>query len=423
MHRLLLTLLAGVGVLGTVGCEKHEDDGDDSEAFPLPEVRTAEPEEGGPAYNGGEVTWHRDVAPIVQRRCQGCHAEGGMGPFAMKTYAQASAHHAAMADAVTQLRMPPWMPAPGEHRFRDSRRLTRGEVALFAAWSEQGAPEGDPATAPPPEPAPQGLGWVDTHMEPAEAYTPNATQADDYHCFVLEPGFPEARDVIGFEVLPGTRHQVHHVLLFNVPEAAARQADASEPGPGWTCFGDSGVKDQSVLGAWAPGTPATRYPEGTGVRVRPGTVVVMQVHYNLNNGPRVADRTGVDLQFAREPVANPAALVLMASDGFAIPAGGQDYRYTFQQVVAAGRLWGVIPHMHTLGRRIVLQRRAGTLIDIPAWDFHWQQMYFYEEPVEVSSGRSRLQLSCIWDNPTPRTVRWGEGTGDEMCVAYVYVTR
>ncbi|MCY1018641.1 hypothetical protein [Pyxidicoccus sp. MSG2] len=423
MNRLLLTLLAGVGVLGAVGCAKEEDPGDEDDAFPLPEIRTAEPEEGGPAYSGGPVTWHHDVAPIVQRRCQGCHAEGGMAPFAMKTFPQASARHAAMATAVTQLRMPPWMPAPGELRFKDSRRLTRGEVAILSAWSTQGAPEGDPATAPPPEPAPQGLGWVDTHMEPAEAYVPNGTQADDYHCFLMEPGFPEARDVIGFEVRPGARHQVHHVLLFNVPEAAARQADASEPGPGWTCFGDSGVEDQSVLGAWAPGTPATRYPEGTGVRVPPGTVVVMQVHYNLNNGPRVADRTGVDLQFARAPVANPAALMLVASDGFAIPAGGQGYRYTFQQAVPSGRLWGVIPHMHTLGRRIVLQREAGTLIDIPAWDFHWQQMYFYEEPVEFRSARSRLQLSCIWDNPTPRTVRWGEGTQDEMCLAYLYVTR
>lgn len=183
------------------------------------------------------------------------------------------------------------------------------------------------------------------------------------------------------------------------------------------------MANQAVLGAWAPGTPATRYPEGTGVRVQPGTVVVMQVHYNLGNGPRVADRTAVDLQFAREPVPTPAALVLVASDGFSIPPGGQGYRYTFQQIVSAGRLWGVIPHMHTLGRRILLQREADTLIDIPAWDFHWQQMYFYEEPVQFKSGRSRLQLSCVWDNPTQRTVRWGEGTEDEMCLAYLYVTQ
>jgi hypothetical protein len=263
---------------------------------------------------------------------------------------------------------------------------------------------------------------VDTRLEPANAYTPNGSQQDDYHCFLLEPGFTSARDVIGFEVLPGTTHQVHHVLLFNVPEADARQADASEPGPGWTCFGDSGVENQTVLGAWAPGTPPTRYPEGTGVRVQPGSVVVMQVHYNLNNGPRVADRTSVDLQFAREPVPNPAALVLVAGDGFSIPPGGQGYRYTFQQIVNAGTLWGVIPHMHTLGRRIVLQREADTLIDIPAWDFHWQQMYFYEEPVKFKSGRSRLQLTCVWDNLTQRTVRWGEGTEDEMCLAYLYVT-
>jgi hypothetical protein len=70
----------------------------------------------------------------------------------------------------------------------------------------------------------------------------------------------------------------------------------------------------------------------------------------------------------------------------------------------------------------VLQRESGPLIGIPAWDFHWQQMYFYAQPVPVDP-YERLQLSCIWDNPTPRTVRWGEGTGDEMCLAYLYVTR
>src|SRR4051812_13849237 len=120
MNRLLLTLLAGVGLLGAVGCSK-EDPGDEDDALPLPEIRTAQPEEGGPVYSGGPVTWHHDVAPIVQRRCRGCHAEGGMAPFAMKTYPQAAARHAAMATAVTQLRMPPWMPAPGELRFKDSR--------------------------------------------------------------------------------------------------------------------------------------------------------------------------------------------------------------------------------------------------------------------------------------------------------------
>jgi hypothetical protein len=421
MNRLLLSLVAGALTLGALGCEKDSPE-DEDKAFPLPEGQAPQAEEGGPAYDGGPVTWHRDVGPIVQRRCQGCHGDSGVAPFSLATYAQTSPRHAEVAGAVTSLRMPPWMPT-GPQRFKDSRRLTRGEVDILAAWSAQGAPEGDPATAPPPGPAPQGLSWVDLRMAPAQAYTPNGGQSDDYHCFLLEPGFTETKDLIGFEVLPGTRHQVHHVLLFNVPEEAAREADAREAGPGWTCFGDSGVRGQSVLGAWAPGSPPTRYPEGTGIRVQPGSVVVMQVHYNLTNGPRVADRTSVDLQFSRMPVPQPATLGLMAGAGFAIPPGSEDYRYTFQQLLLGGTLWGVLPHMHTLGRRIVLQREEGTLIDIPAWDFHWQQAYFYEEPVRLTSGATRLQLSCIWDNPTQRTIRWGEGTEDEMCLAYLYITQ
>jgi hypothetical protein len=60
-------------------------------------------------------------------------------------------------------------------------------------------------------------------------------------------------------------------------------------------------------------------------------------------------------------------------------------------------------------------------VNIPRWDFHWQQLYFFQQPIQVSA-QNTLKLTCTWDNFTSRTVTWGEGTEDEMCLNYFYVT-
>jgi hypothetical protein len=380
------------------------------------------------------------VLPILQDRCQGCHTNGGVAPFSLETYDQSSAMHAALANSVQARRMPPWMPAEGPHRFRDSRRLSQGEVDVLSAWSEQGAPAGDPKDAPPArEPTPP-LAWTDLTIGPDEPYLPKDVAADDYHCFLLDPQLDQGRALIGFEVMPGVPQQVHHVLLFAAPRQAAIDRDAREEGPGWTCFGDSGVENAALLGAWAPGSPPTRYPEGTGVRVAAGSVFVMQVHYNISqrttdghsqgptamgvtamHGEAQPDLTRMALQFSREPVARPASLYPLVDGAFSIPSGANGYAHHTQQFVPAGTLWGVLPHMHTKGRRIAVEMGGDSLIEIPAWDFHWQQMYFYKKPLSVPLF-SLMKLTCVWDNPTPRTVTWGEGTDDEMCLAYLYMT-
>lgn len=424
MRDRLLLLSLGLLWLGLPGCSSTPED----------------PPEEGPRYNGGPVSWYRDVQPIVQGRCQGCHSDNGVAPFSLETYDQAWARHSMLADSVQARRMPPWMPAEGPHRFRDSRRLTQGEVDILSAWSEQGAPQGDPAEAPPPlEPTPP-LAWTDLTIGPDAPYTPKDTAPDDYHCFLLEPHLEQGRDLIGFEVMPGVKQQVHHVLLFAAPRQAALDRDAREEGPGWTCFGDSGVGKASLLGAWAPGSPPTRYPEGTGVSVAAGSVFIMQVHYNISQRPAAEPPSGVTaasvtamhgeaqpdltrmaLQFSHEPIAKPASLYLLADGAFSIPPGATGYAHHTKQYVPSGTLWGVLPHMHTKGRRIVVEKGDEPLIEIPAWDFHWQQMYFYQRPLDVPLF-SQMKLTCVWDNPTSRTVEWGEGTDDEMCLAYLYMT-
>ena len=86
------------------------------------------------------------------------------------------------------------------------------------------------------------------------------------------------------------------------------------------------------------------------------------------------------------------------------------------------KIWGVFPHMHELGRSAKITANSDCLVEIPQWQFHWQQMYFYDsDGITVPKG-AEVKYTCTWDNSTDRTVRWGDGTEDEMCIAFFYTT-
>lgn len=387
--------------------------------------------DGGRVDDGEPITWYGDVEPIVQRSCLGCHVEGGIGPFSLESYEMAKTYAPEIRAHVRARVMPPWMPSDDCSPLRDSRRLADDEVETITGWVEQGTHEGDPADHEEPT-VRAGLSRVDLELEMAEGYVPNEDLDDDYRCFVLDPALTEDRFITGIDILPGQRALVHHVLLFPASAADAAALDAAEPGPGWTCFGGPGTDSIAALGAWAPGTPPSDYPEGTGVRLAAGDVVVMQVHYHLDNAPPAPDRTRVQLRL-ESSVEQVATMFPLFHDGFAIPPGSQGYSDGMSidigllgQVAPNARLHGVLPHMHTLGRRIRFGVEGASdicLVDIPAWDFHWQQAYFFEEAGGVGlTGGGSLVLECTWDNPTSSTVRWGEGTNDEMCLVYLYVT-
>jgi hypothetical protein len=369
------------------------------------------------------TTWHHDVQPLVQRHCQSCHRAGDIAPFALDGYDAGLAHHQAMAAAVASGLMPPWKPSAICAPVQAPRTLTPAEREVFVRWSEAGAPEGDPATAPPPPDAgPAGLPGVSASLTAAVDYTPTrAAGNDDYRCLVLDPGLAQAADVVGLDIQPGVRALVHHVIVFHAA-AADVQAKAAGSSTGWTCFGSSGVNKAAMIGGWVPGTKAQQFPATTGVRIPAGHLLVMQVHYNLAVAEPAPDRTVVRLQYAAAPVARPAAILGFYDFGFSIPPSTASYTHATSTVLpVGGTIWGALPHLHTLGRDIRVSLDDACLIDIPDWDFHWQQLYFFERPVAVDAGTT-LGLSCTWSNPEARTVTWGEGTADEMCLTYLYAT-
>jgi hypothetical protein len=316
--------------------------------------------------------------------------------------------------------------------MKGARVMPQAEVDLLAAWVAADLPEGN-ATDAKPAPTQGALPWVDATLQPAEAYTPTtANGKDDYRCIALDPQLSGAKDVIGFQVFPGSARTVHHVLFYAVPKAAADRLDAESPGFGWECFGGPGTDSPKMVGGWAPGGGAVRFPGQTGIRLFTGDVIVMQIHYNLDAAAPEPDLTKVALQYSTNPVTYSAQWMPLVENSFRIPPRSTNYAssMTFESPVDA-QVWGVAPHMHTRGKRIKLDlgalpstgQGAACLVDIPQWDFHWQDMYMFASRtgLPVKAGQP-FNLSCTWDNPSDQTIRWGEGTGDEMCIAFIYVT-
>jgi hypothetical protein len=399
------------------------------------------------AAAGATPTYYRDIKPIIDAKCAGCHLDGGIAPFVLTDYERAAAHAGVAALAVAAGTMPPWLAAEGCNDYLADRSLDDEQRALIQRWAALGAPAGDPANVGPPlETEDPSLTRIDHTLEMPVSYTA-ANEPDDYRCFLIEwpATFTATKYITGYRVNPGNLRVAHHAIAFLATadqKPAYYELDAAEDGPGYTCFGGSRGPSQQWIASWAPGALGTRLPAGHGIAVPPGALIVLQMHYNSTAlGPQ-PDRSSIDFQLedsvdrvARiQPWANPA---WVAGD-MPIPAGDPDVSHSFAYdatVVNGGRpflIHAAFLHMHNLGTsaRLHIERNTGgteCLLDIPRWDFNWQGSYGLRDAVRFDPG-DRMVLGCRWDNSAthqpivdgqplpPRDVNWGDGTSDEMCL-------
>jgi hypothetical protein len=384
-----------------------------------------------------DARYYEDVRPILVAQCNECHADGGIAPFSLTTYEEVRTQADRILDATHEGRMPPFYADTSGacQTFANARGLTAEEQATLDAWVAAGMPEGDPTTAMPELPEPAALPSIDATLAMPATYAIDDRVDDDYRCFVVDGGFEGTAFATGYDVHPGNPERVHHVIVY-VPdsdEAAARaqelDAEQGEVGDGYRCYGAANVSAFPLV-IWAPGTPPTSFPTGTGVRVDGDRPFIVQIHYNnLVEGAPNEDLTTVDLSLA--PSANRAYIAPLAHAGINLPprmpevVQSTSLSLSFSPVPL--RIWGVFPHMHTLGRRlsVEIERDGGAdecLIDMRRWDFDWQLSYWLSEPMRVTP-QDAARITCTYDTRTrDETTRWGEGTLDEMCLAFVYAT-
>jgi len=399
------------------------------------------------------LDYHRDAKAVMERYCTSCHTAGGIAPFALSDYASVKVHAAAIKREVESGKMPPWHPDDDGVPLRFSRKMRPEDRKLLLDWLAAGSREGDPKAAsrrmiPPGEVAPPPR--ADLTLDMGLVYQPSQKLTDDYRCFILDHAKTSAGGLDADyylragDFLPGNPAIVHHLVVFSVDAAnaeALRKKDRDEDGPGYTCFGGAGVGGADFVLAWAPGGGVTRFQDDQGLLLRKGSVFVLQVHYNLSNYSGQGDRTQARLEFAATPpqnlvryvgVANPNGLKIKAMDPDATQAIAAPVSLILKYAQLPGQDLTIIsdfPHMHLLGKRITASVGNQLILSISDWDFHWQGSYQFKQPF-VAHNSDLITVECHWDNSPAnqpiiggtqqisKDVSWGEGTSEEMCVAF-----
>jgi hypothetical protein len=331
---------------------------------------------------------------------------------------------------------------------------------------------------------------TDIDLKMAHAYTPHEAPGttDDYHCTLVDPHIKKNSYIISSQFIPGS-DEVHHAALYLVPPSlAAKAKHDDEIGKGWTCFGEGSlpnaplaeISQVPLLSFWAPGHGADVLPLGTGVVLPAGSLVIMQVHYNLLVGDKPVRNSLVvhtvpistpllpihlDLMLAPPdlpcptgvtgPLCNRAAslanlgqrfgqLAVEETEGIESLCGYNpsdpppgDTASCMSSISKSGYIDRVQAHMHLLGVSFTMVLNPGTpkartVLDVRHYNFDDQRSYNLKKPIHVTANEP-VKVTCTY-NPAlaqqlpilrkapPHFVTWGDGSTDEMCIGLAWIS-
>lgn len=386
-----------------------------------------------------DVTYYRDVAPIIQAHCQTCHRPGNVAPFELMTYEDAYYSASTIAEVVEERRMPPWHAYlnPKFGKLQHDARLSQDEIDTLIAWADADAPEGDRDDAPPPVtwPTPDEwkIGKPDLVYKIPKPFPIPKTGILDYQFFRVRLDFQKDRWVQAVEMKPGNLSVVHHMAMHLV---AASDKNYSTIAGMMELYGfdNEGVR---MIGDYVPGDPysAKTFAPGRALRLPANTDVIFEIHYTPNNREATTDQSMAGFRFAETPPAVELhSRVFRKPVGrFRIPPHAHHFQmqdsYYFSEDVEVD---AIRAHFHLRGKSYRLElvqrdelsgeiRERETVFTIPAWDLDWQRTYELSQPLVVPAG-SELVATGHFDNsrwnpnnPDPDSeVLWGQQTSDEM---------
>ena len=387
-----------------------------------------------------DLTFNRDIAPIVFRSCSSCHRPGEAAPFSLLTYSDVKKHARQVADVVQSRAMPPWLPEPQALKFADEMRLSDADINHIVTWVEQGAVEGNPADLPPPPKFVEGwrLGEPDLVLKAEKPFILPAQGTDTYWNFIFRLPIQKTKWVKAVEIRPGDKRYVHHANIL-VDRAEASRKREAQPGAG---FGgmeirmESQVFDPDIhLLFWKPGTVPYVEPDGMALRLDKGTDLVLNTHLQPSGKPEVI-QPSIGLYFTAHPATKVPMLLQLENDlKLDIPPGQKDFPVADDFTLPVNvDLMALYPHAHYLGKDIqafatLPDGTRETLIHIPQWNLNWQAVYRYAEPVLLPKG-TVISLRYTYDNSDqnpmnpnhpPIEVRGGNRSTDEMCHLWLQV--
>ena len=419
------------------------------------------------AASGADITFSRDVAPILYQHCVSCHHPNDIAPMSLLTYRDARPWAAAIKQAVLTGKMPPWKADPHYGEWSNDARLSQAEKDTILAWVNSSKAEGDPKDMPAQPTFPDGwkIGKPDAVISIPE-HKLDATGPDEYSYVTVPTNFTEDKWVVAAELRPGNRKVVHHAHVFDVdPEAAdtAKKKSSDNPAvlysrwlqvhegtlsfirPDAPVINDGCLKDDNgafpghrqtdlgnLISSYLPGREPDVYPEGTARLIKAGSKINFQIHYSRTTGKPETDVTSVGLIFAKEPPKQIARRIDLSNHLFLIPAGSPDQEVTECHTFTKDMyITSLTPHMHLRGKSMRFDvtypnGKTETLLDVPAYDFNWQITYRTAKPIFIPQG-TRLKIDARFDNsankrgnPDPtKTIRWGSSSEVEMMDGWV----
>ena len=395
--------------------------------------------------NEGDVTYYRDVLPIIQDNCQSCHQPEGqnlggvVAPMSFMNYAETRPWARAIAHKVEAREMPPWYASAPQGVFSNERLLTDAEIETLLSWVEAGAPAGDRADAPEPrqfvENASGGwsLGTPDFVFKLDEPYHVEDDVYDlniSFFKTLTEADLPEDVWVRGWEFKTDAGKVGHHMCGFvrgpapDQPPIEEAAADEGAAGSG------------QLLTCVAEGAEAVMLPDGYGLRLEAGSTLTYNMHYHKEPGEGTGIWTQPEIAFFLEdrPVRYQVINDSIGNTGFEIPPGHPNYRIgtsrTLDKDIQVLTYW---PHAHLRGTAsrytaIYPDGREELLLDVPHYDQGWQETYKYKEPKLLPEG-TRIDVSFWYDNSPERAARYdfrstdspghGPRTDDEMTLGFI----
>jgi peroxiredoxin len=361
-----------------------------------------------------EVNYAKQVSRLLQKHCQECHRPGEIGPFSLLTYDDAKKRAGRIREALIEQRMPPWYADSRHGKFLNDRRLPQEELDTLIAWIDAGTPRGDDKDLPPPLKFVKGwkIGEPDKVFTMEKEFTVPATGVLNYQRFTVDPGLKEDTWIQAAECRPGNRAVVHHILVY-----VLKPGSRNPYSPDGTA---------ATLAGWAPGDMPAIYPPGTARLIPANSKLLFEVHYTPN-GTEQTDRSSVGVIFAKKKPERVAETNILANLTFKIPPKEGNVKgkmvFTFPEDAL---VLSFMPHMHLRGTSAKYvatypDGRTETLLSVPDYDFAWQSVYRFAEPIRIPKG-TKLTWSGTWDNspdnprnPDPtKEVIWGLQTWDEM---------
>ena len=388
-------------------------------------------------------TFARDVAPILQDRCQACHRDGYIAPMSLVTYEQTRPWAKAIKARVAARQMPPWHidKTVGIQQFKNDRSLTDDQIDTLVRWVDAGAPKGDPKDMPPPKVWPDDSVWnfagqfgPPDLIVKSPSYSMPAVALDAWYKPVVETGLTESRWVRAIEIRPSTvkgRKITHHAL------ARLQQAERT---PNVDAADDAG--SAGLFMEWAVGKQGEIMRPNSGKLMLPGSKIIFEVHYHAVGEP-ITDGVEMGIYFyprGQEPryrqTLSLFSSIAGGSRNIDIPPNSTFASQAFHTLRQAGRVENFQPHMHLRGKAMSLEALLpnGTtmmLSHVNRFEFNWMNNYIYADDAAPLLPKGTILKVTSWydnttankNNPDPdQWVGFGDRTVDEMGHAWINIT-